>query len=493
MKRHLLVFLAIVGLAVAGCAGAAQQVVGGPSQSTSSNNTAQAQFRMIVPFKTTTDASARKPQYISAATESISFRVPSMASAQVIALTLGTGNCPAQDNGYVCSLTFNAPIGNNQPMTIATFGNANGTGTPLSENTVNVNVAAGNNNPITVTLAGIATSVELVLSPTTAPQLTATTITATVNERDSSGYVIVGPGTTTDASGNPLATPTLTSSDTAHFSVGAYNTVNSTFSVQYNGVAYTSPVTFTLSQAGFTSSTAMLTDGIATPTPGSTATPSGAATAFPTPAATPNIASSCDTSLQRCGVERWHTKTLDDVNEGLINWVPQLVTVTQLNNFPVPTGYNENGPGGADNGRFAPYEEQVYTVQAVLITRKHETGSSGDDDYHVEIADPNNAAATMVTEAPHGECTDACGSGFGPDFDQVRTLLDTCFGAATGSFQAFPANVVVNMTGVAFFDGLHGQTGALGNPTTGAASNLELHPIVHIDFVSGKPVGVPGC
>ncbi|HEY5257847.1 MAG TPA: hypothetical protein VIJ12_05645, partial [Candidatus Baltobacteraceae bacterium] len=117
-----------------------------------------------------------------------------------------------------------------------------------------------------------------------------------------------------------------------------------------------------------------------TPTP-----PSGEATAFPTPNSTPNLTESCDTSSQRCGVQRWHTKTLDDVNENLVNWTPQLMTVTQLNNVPVPTGFNDNGPGGSDNGRYAPYEDQVYTVQALLVTRKHETGSSGDDDYHVEI------------------------------------------------------------------------------------------------------------
>ena len=192
-------------------------------------------------------------------------------------------------------------------------------------------------------------------------------------------------------------------------------------------------------------------------------------------------------------MQRWHTKTLDDVDEHLINWTPQILTVTQMNNLPVPTGYSENGPGGSDNGRFAPYEDQVFTVQALLVTRKHETGSSGDDDYHIEIRDPNNPSATMVTEAPHGTCTYACASGFGSYFDGIRSKLDTCFGAATSSFQAFPAGVVVNLTGVGFFDGLHGQTGALGNPTSGPASNFGLHPLLYMEFVSGKPTNVPGC
>jgi hypothetical protein len=491
MKRKLLIAWTIVGLSAAGCGGSTtQSIVPNQSQPVLAN-TAQAQFSIVVPARSAS-ASQRQPEYVSAATESVSFQVPGMASAQVVALTLGSGNCPEDTGGgYTCTASFLAPIGNNQTVTIKTYGSANGTGTPLSQNTATINVAATGNNPVTVALNGVATSIALALSPNVVAQGTAATIVATATAHDASGYTIVGPGTVTDVNGVALGTPTLTSSDTTHFSIGTFNSTGGTFSISYNGGTYTSPVTFTLALSGFTNATAMLTDGSATATP--SPVPSGDATAFPTPNATPNLTESCDTSSQRCGVQRWRTKTLDDVNENLINWVPQLMTVTQLNNLPVPTGYNENGPGGSDDGRYAPYENQVYTVQALLVTRKHETGSSGDDDYHVEIRDPNNPNATMVTEAPHGECTYACASGFGSDFDSVRNLLDTCFGAATSSFQAFPAGVIVNLTGVGFFDGLHGQTGALANPSTGAASNFEIHPIVYMEFVSGKPVGVPGC
>ena len=109
----------------------------------------------------------------------------------------------------------------------------------------------------------------------------------------------------------------------------------------------------------------------------------------------------------------------------------------------------------------------------------------------IEIADPDNPTATMVTEAPHGECTYACASGFGGFMDGIRNELDTCFGPASSSFQAFPAGVIVKFTGVGFFDGLHGQTGALANPGS-PASNFELHPLLSMEFVSGKP-NVAGC
>jgi virginiamycin B lyase len=234
---------------------------------------------------------------------------------------------------------------------------------------------------------------------------------------------------------------------------------------------------------------------VATPTPTASPTPAstsgGGATPFPTPSATPNLTLSCNTSAQRCGVQRWHTKTLDDVDEYKINWTPVSNTVTEMTQFPVPPSYSEYGPGGNDVGRFPPYEIEVFTVRALLIKRKHETGSSGDDDYHIEIADPDNPAKTMVTEAPHGECTYACASGFGGFMDGIRNELDTCFGPATSSFQAFPAGVIVKFTGVGFFDGLHGQTGALANPGS-PASNFELHPLLSMEFVSGKP-NVAGC
>ena len=231
--------------------------------------------------------------------------------------------------------------------------------------------------------------------------------------------------------------------------------------------------------------------GIFTTAIASGSTPAGNPTPFPTPAATPNLTLSCNTSTQRCGVQRWHTKTLDDVDEYKIGWTPVSNTVTQMTQFPVPANYSEYGPGGNDLGRFPPYEIEVFTVRALLITRKHETGSSGDDDYHVEIADPDNPTKTMVTEAPHGECTYACASGFGGFMDGIRNELDTCFGPASSSFQAFPAGVIVKFTGVGFFDGLHGQTGALANPGS-PASNFELHPLLSMEFVSGKP-NVAGC
>lgn len=482
MKRQLFVASALLALAASGCSGTGSGAVptnAAGSQSVGTGGTAAVTLK-ISPQGWGCSTNTRSPQYISINTGSIAVTAPGIAR-QVIPLSGSSGGCGTY------SATFNAPIGN-PSITISTYQSADGSGTALSQATQAINVTSAGPNNLSVTLDGVVAALNLAVTPNGLTNGTAASLTATWTALDASGATIIGPGALVNADGSALATPTLASNATAGITVGTYtaSSYGGSWAVSYSGASTSTPVTFTLSATGVSNATFPVAVA------GGTVAPQ--ATAFPTPATPPNLTLSCNTSSQRCGVQRWHTKTLDDVDENQINWVPNLATVTQLNNLPVPSTYNENGPGGSDTGRFAPYEMQVFTVRALLVTRKHETGSSGDDDYHVEIADPNNPSATMVTEAPHGECTYACASGFGADFDQVRAELDACFGAASSSFQAFPAGVIVDLTGVGFFDGLHGQTGALGNPSSnGKSSNFELHPIVHLEFVSGKPTGVPGC
>lgn len=478
MKRQLFVASAILALAAAGCsAGGPGSVLTGATGPQSYNGkTAQVSLKISTQGWDCSSAK-RGAQYVSTNTGSIAVTTSGLAR-QVIPLGPG-GGCQTY------SATFDAPLGN-PSLTIATYQSNDGSGAALSQATSTVSVTQGGPNNLAITLNGVAATLGLTVTPSTITNGTGTTLTATWYAMDASGATIVGPGTLVTASGGSVPTPTITDDASAGIVIGTYapSSTGGSWPITYTGASTSTPITFSITATGFTYTTAQttVTGGVAPQS-----------TAFPTPSTPPNLTLSCDTSSQRCGVQRWRTKTLDDVDEGSINWTPQLKTVTQLNNLEVPTTYNENGPGGNDTGRFAPYELQVFTVRALLITRKHETGSSGDDDYHIEIADPNNLSATMVTEAPHGTCTYACASGFGADFDAVRAELDTCFGAASSSFQAFPAGVIVDLTGVGFFDGLHGQTGALGNPSSnGINSNFELHPLVHMEFVSGKP-DVPGC
>ncbi len=206
-----------------------------------------------------------------------------------------------------------------------------------------------------------------------------------------------------------------------------------------------------------------------TPTSGPTATPTpiGGPTPFPTPPGSGPHGGTCGVS---CGVERWHIKTLDDGDESKINWNPVLASVTTLINAPVPSNYNQYD----DTTRYAPYEIQAYTVRVVLIGWKTES----DHDYHLVVADPNNPSNTMIVEPPDPTCNDACDSGFGSIYTAVRSKLTTCFGQVPSGFTNFPKGIVADLTGVAFFDALHGQTGV-------APNGIELHPLLNVSFVSG--------
>jgi hypothetical protein len=208
-----------------------------------------------------------------------------------------------------------------------------------------------------------------------------------------------------------------------------------------------------------------------TPTPQPSAAPGGGPTPFPTPPGSGPQGTSCGTS---CGVQRWHIKTLDDADESLISWTPIATTVSALRGLAVPSNYDQYN----DTSRYAPVEEQVYTVQAILVGWKIEN----DHDFHLVLADPNDPSATMIAEPPDPACSDACDSGFSQVFSSVRAKLTNCFGQPPTTFTNFSQTIVANFTGVGFFDVVHGQTGV-------APNGIELHPLLDVQFVSGAP----GC
>jgi hypothetical protein len=215
-----------------------------------------------------------------------------------------------------------------------------------------------------------------------------------------------------------------------------------------------------------------------TPTPVPTATPTATPTPSggPTPIATPangggNSTGSCGTS---CGVQRWHIKTLGDAYVNTIHWTPIIGNVSDLTSAPVPANYDQYN----DTTRYAPYETQAYRIRATLVGWKIET----DHDFHIVIADINNPNTTMIIEPPDPTCSSACDGGFANYFQSVRAKLTNCFGQPPSTFTNFQSGIVVDVTGIAEFDALHGQTGV-------AINGIELHPLLSLNFVSGAPAG----
>ena len=176
-----------------------------------------------------------------------------------------------------------------------------------------------------------------------------------------------------------------------------------------------------------------------------------------------------------CGVERWSVKVGSDPDASLVDINhPVNTTIAALGAIPAPA----DPPGPPDNARVAPTETTVYTVYATMTVYKKEA----DVDYHIVLTD--DTGHTMVAEIPSPACILAqnpsgpgrvlVSSPFTQGIMDSRAKFDSRF-TATSFFQT--ANVPVRVTGVGFFDFIHGQTGV-------APNGIELHPILSIDFTA---------
>ncbi|BCJ37989.1 hypothetical protein Athai_54920 [Actinocatenispora thailandica] len=169
-----------------------------------------------------------------------------------------------------------------------------------------------------------------------------------------------------------------------------------------------------------------------------------------------------------CGVERWSVKTGTDADAGQIDLNSTTpTTISHLRSLAKP-------PSLPSDSRIQPTETTVFQVSATLTEYKLE----GDSDYHLVIQD--SSGNTMIVEIPDPACVGST-SPLKSDITTARNELDAKY-TPTGSFQT--ADVPVTVTGVGFFDFLHGQTGV-------APNGIELHAVLGITF--GTSSGGGGC
>lgn len=171
---------------------------------------------------------------------------------------------------------------------------------------------------------------------------------------------------------------------------------------------------------------------------------------------------SSDGSLLSCGVERWSIKTCIDadtthVNFGLI--LPS--TIAYQRSLPVQ-------PSLPPNNRL-PLEDTVFQIDCRLARFKLEA----DGDVHCVIV---SGTDSMVSEI----CDPTCpGISTTSRYGQLLALRSWFVGTynPTSSWQ-YP-NVMVRITGVGFYDFLHGQ---IGIPPNGR----EIHPILTMSLITGQ-------
>lgn len=107
----------------------------------------------------------------------------------------------------------------------------------------------------------------------------------------------------------------------------------------------------------------------------------------------------------------------------------------------------------------------MFSVHATLTKFRLE---AADSDYHLVLDD--GQGRTMITEIPSADCIGP--SPFKTAIGDVRAVVYTRFQPGP-SFNA--SRIPVTVTGVGFFDAIHGQTGV-------ASNGIELHPVFSISF-----------
>ena len=163
------------------------------------------------------------------------------------------------------------------------------------------------------------------------------------------------------------------------------------------------------------------------------------------------------------GVERWAVKVLTDPSAPLVNYTPILTTIDSL--IHIPTSPDQNAP------RMQGIEFQSYTVKCNITIKKNED----DNDYHLVLKD---STETMIGEVPDPVCSAAASSAHVDEYIAARNWVNTNI-----SPDPVPnVNIApVDITGVAFVDFPHGQTGA-------APNQMEIHPILNIHFTDNAGI-----
>jgi hypothetical protein len=165
---------------------------------------------------------------------------------------------------------------------------------------------------------------------------------------------------------------------------------------------------------------------------------------------------------QHCGEERWDVKTLRDSAARNVNFVDTIHSSvrkqTQLQPFRPST----------HNPRMKRVEMKFYSIKAWLVGMVRED----DRDYHLVLKDLTTDDS-MVVEIPDPDCPEVAETQWANQYRTARTWIDTNIHVPTACYHAvIPGKVVI--TGVGYYDRLHGQRGM-------AANGREIHPVLSIE------------
>ncbi len=159
-----------------------------------------------------------------------------------------------------------------------------------------------------------------------------------------------------------------------------------------------------------------------------------------------------------CGVWRWDVKTLSDPDRRGVDFDAQRARIDHLRKLDPPSSLSTDTP------RLDGIEKQVLSVRAQVITATIED----DSDIHLVIATRGERRHTMIVEFPLAACV-------AKQFKRTQmtrarnAMLAACGPISSSSFTDL--NGKVRISGVGFWDEIHGQTGV-------APNGIELHPVL---------------
>lgn len=167
-------------------------------------------------------------------------------------------------------------------------------------------------------------------------------------------------------------------------------------------------------------------------------------------------------NAQDCGVERWKVKTLSDADTVFVNF-------DTIKKSSVQEQISLNAPYGKLDSRLAS-ETTVYSMDCFIIGFAKED----DKDIHVIVEDVNTDEL-MVIEIVSPECSDVQNTSRYKTFKELYEWFNKNIGIPHHSFTFLKEHKLVTVTGVGFWDSLHGQKGMANN-------GREIHPVLSIKF-----------
>jgi hypothetical protein len=173
--------------------------------------------------------------------------------------------------------------------------------------------------------------------------------------------------------------------------------------------------------------------------------------------------------LGLCGTERWSVKTLTDAAASKIAFATSKSrTIEKLRHLKPPAILKGSTPRRAS-------ERTVYHVTALLMMMRRED----DSDIHLVLADPK-LGGSMIAEFPASSCTVGADAKERTAMDSARDDLAAACGGLPGSTPRTLTGTAT-LTGVGFFDPIHGQAGV-------APNGIELHPVLSFTSANCKRV-----